>query len=55
MLVAHSEVTQWDAAAYGVDGGRTWIVDSAVQELDEMYILGEAHLALHPSLTLEDG
>lgn len=32
-------------------GGRTWIADSTLGEMNQIKIVRDAHLAIHPSLT----
>ena len=48
---SQAEIAGWDTASYKEDGGRTWITDDTTGELDEIRILGRAHVALSPQLS----
>ena len=47
---SQAEIAGWDTTSYREDGGRTWITDDTTGELDEIHILGMAHVALSPQL-----
>ena len=48
---SQAEIAGWDTTSYRGDGGRTWITGNTTGELDEIRILGRAHVALSPELT----
>ena len=50
LAASQAEVSGWDMSSYQEDGSRTWIIDDSTGQLDEIHILGRAHVALSPQL-----
>jgi len=50
--ITHSSlgITDHTYASYTTEGGRTWIADSTLTQMDTIRIVRDAHIAVHPDL-----
>lgn len=47
---ASPEISDHSYGSYLTEGGRCWIADSTLTQMDTIRIVREAHIAIHPDL-----